>query len=143
MRKLFAIAAIAGSTALTGLALGPATAQASTSAATGSATATVSSTADFGNWGKYFSSDRKAYTFGKTWKSHGKVYTKWYGVEKRGGKKGWIWFEFYQNGGWHKFNRSWDGKTVGSWNGKGIKKVYTFTCWGGKFDHCGSKHRIY
>ncbi|SDH06363.1 hypothetical protein [Nonomuraea jiangxiensis] len=142
MRKTLAIAAMAGSVAFAGLALSPASAQAATQSATQSATASAS-TAGSGNWGKFFSSDRKAYTFGKTWKSGGKVFTKWNGVDKRGGKKGWVWFEYYQNGSWHKFNRSWDGKTVGSWSGRGIKKVYTFTCWAGKFDNCGRKYRIY
>ncbi|SEF79516.1 hypothetical protein SAMN05444920_101683 [Nonomuraea solani] len=131
MRKTLAIAALVGSTAITGLALSPAAAQASTQSTT-----TV-------QWGKFFSSDNKAYTYGKTWKSHGKVFTKWYGVDKVGGKKGWVWFEYYKNGGWHKFNKSWDGKVVGAWSGRGIKKVYTYTCWAGKFDNCGRKYRIY
>ncbi|GGS81388.1 hypothetical protein ACFFV7_11200 [Nonomuraea spiralis] len=130
MRKTLAIAALAGSlaasTAVTALAAAPA-AQASTVV----------------SWGRFFSSDHKAYTFGKTWKSGGKVFTTWHGVDKPGGKKAWVWFEFYQNGGWHKFNRSWDGKVTGSWNGRGVSKVYTFTCWAGKFDNCGDKHRIY
>ncbi|PRX53601.1 hypothetical protein B0I32_127190, partial [Nonomuraea fuscirosea] len=90
MRKTFAIAALAGSMALTGLALSPAAAQASTTTTTHTGT----------NWGKFFSSDHKAYTFGKTWESHGKVFTKWYGVDKVGGKKGWVWFEVYQGGHW-------------------------------------------
>ncbi|MET7337317.1 hypothetical protein [Nonomuraea sp. NPDC005650] len=137
MRKTLAIAALAGSMAVTGLALSPAAAQAATT--TTAATTTWTGT----SWGKFFSSDRKAYTFGKTWKSGGVVHTKWYGVDKVGGKKGWVWFEFYQNGRWHKFNRSFDGKVVGSWSGKGIKKVYTFTCWAGKSDNCGRKYRIY
>ncbi|MET8866861.1 hypothetical protein ABZW11_28295 [Nonomuraea sp. NPDC004580] len=136
MRKTFAIAALAGSMAVTGLAMS-APAQAATQAATQTAHSAGTS------WGKFFSSDHKAYTFGKTWKSHGKVYTKWYGVDKRGGKKGWVWFEVYQNGHWTKFNKAWDGKVVGTWSGRGIKKVYTFTCWAGKFDNCGKKYRIY
>ncbi|MEV4564407.1 hypothetical protein AB0K12_11625 [Nonomuraea sp. NPDC049419] len=132
MRKTFAIAALAGSMAVTGLAM---------SAPAQAATQTAHSTGT--SWGKFFSSDHKAYTFGKTWKSHGKVYTKWYGVDRRGGKKGWVWFEVYQNGHWTKFNKAWDGKVVGTWSGRGIKKVYTFTCWAGKFDNCGKKYRIY
>ncbi|MFI7697931.1 hypothetical protein [Nonomuraea sp. NPDC049480] len=135
MRKTLAIAAFVGSMAVTGLAVAPA-AQAATQA--GTTTTTTGS-----SWGKFFSSDHNAYTFGKTWSKGGKVYTKWYGVDKKGGKKGWVWFEYYQNGGWHKFNRSWDGKVAGAWKGHGIKKVYTFTCWGGKFDNCGKKYRIY
>ncbi|NJP98985.1 hypothetical protein HCN51_57885, partial [Nonomuraea sp. FMUSA5-5] len=103
----------------------------------------AASTVTVVKWGKFFSSDRKAYTYGKTWASHGKVFTKWYGVDRPGGKKGWVWFEYYQNGSWHKFNKSWDGEVVGAWSGKGIKKVYTFTCWAGKFDNCGKKYRIY
>ncbi|MEV4110479.1 hypothetical protein [Nonomuraea sp. NPDC049695] len=130
MRKALATIALAGSMAITGVAMTPA-AQAATQSHS-----TV-------NWGKFFSSDHKAYTFGKTWKSGGKVFTKWYGVDKVGGKKGWVWFEYYQNGGWHKFNRSFDGKVVGAWQGRGIKKIYTFTCWAGKFDNCGRKYRIY
>ncbi|MGN9841150.1 hypothetical protein ACTMTI_23790 [Nonomuraea sp. H19] len=135
MRKTFAIAALAGSMAVTGFAIAPA-AQAATQT-------TAATQTSGGSWGKFFSSDGKAYTFGKTWKADGKVHTKWYGVDKVGGKKGWVWFEYYQNGGWHKFNKSWDGKVVGSWSGRGIKKVYTFTCWAGKFDNCGKKYRIY
>ncbi|UBU12658.1 hypothetical protein [Nonomuraea gerenzanensis] len=138
MRKTLTIAALAGSMAVTGLALGPAAAQAATQTTT-----TTASTVTVVKWGKFFSSDRKAYTYGKTWASGGKVFTKWYGVDKVGGKKGWVWFEYYQNGSWHKFNKSWDGKVVGAWSGKGIKKVYTFTCWAGKFDNCGKKYRIY
>ncbi|MEO3806087.1 hypothetical protein [Nonomuraea sp. B1E8] len=129
MRKTFAIAALAGSMAVTGLALTPAAAQATTHTAT--------------NWGKVFSSDGKAYTFGKTWKSGGKVFTKWYGVDKAGGKKGWVWFEVYQGGHWKRFTKAWDGKVAGAWQGHGITKAYTFTCWAGKFDNCGKKYRIY
>ena len=136
MRKTLAIAALAGSMAVTGLAVAPA-AQAATQTSTTASTATVV------KWGKFFSSDRKAYTYGKTWKSHGKVFTKWYGVDKFGGKKGWVWFEVYQDGHWRKFNHAWDGKKVGAWSGKGIGKVYTYTCWAGKFDNCGKKYRIY
>ncbi|WP_236667335.1 MULTISPECIES: hypothetical protein [unclassified Nonomuraea] len=143
MRKTLAIATLAGSMAVTGIALTPA-AQAATQAATQS-TATTAADAfhSGGSWGKFFSSDRKAYTFGKTWKQHGKVHTKWYGVDKRGGKKAWVWFEVYQNGHWKRFNKAWDGKVVGSWSGRGVKKAYTFTCWAGKFDNCGRKYRIY
>ncbi|TMR94726.1 hypothetical protein [Nonomuraea basaltis] len=138
MRKTLALATLAGSMAVTGLALTPAA-----QAATQTATAATQSTTTTVKWGKFFSSDGKAYTYGKTWKQGGKVYTKWYGVDKVGGKKAWVWFEFYQNGSWHKFNKSWDGKVVGAWSGRGIKKVYTFTCWEGKFDNCGRKYRIY
>jgi hypothetical protein len=139
MRKTFAIAALAGSMAVTGLAVAPA-AQAATQTST---TASTASTATIVKWGKFFSSDRKAYTYGKTWKSNGKVFTKWYGVDKFGGKKGWVWFQVYKNGSWHKFNHAWDGKKVGAWSGHGIGKVYTYTCWAGKFDNCGKKYRIY
>ncbi|MBF8189389.1 hypothetical protein ITP53_27370 [Nonomuraea sp. K274] len=138
MRKTLATVALAGSMAVTGLALSPA-AQATTES-----TATTATAAHYGgNWGKFFSSDHKAYTYGKTWKSGGKVFTKWYGVDNRGGKKGWVWFEYYQNGGWHKFNQAWDGKVTTGWSGRGIDKVYAFTCWAGKFDNCGHKYRIY
>ncbi|MEQ4719595.1 hypothetical protein [Nonomuraea sp. B19D2] len=129
MRKTLAIIALAGSMAVTGIAMTPA-AQAATQSTT-----TV-------KWGKFFSSDDKAYTFGKTWQAGGKVFTRWYGVDKVGGKKGWVWFEYYQNGDWHKFSRSFDGKAVEGWHGRGITKVYTFTCWAGKFDNCGRKYRI-
>ncbi|RVX38506.1 hypothetical protein EDD27_0818 [Nonomuraea polychroma] len=136
MRKILAMATLAGSMAVTGLALAPAAqAQAATQTTTAATTAV--------KWGKFFSSDHKAYTFGHTFKQGDYLYTKWYGVDKTGGKKGWVWFEYYQNGGWHKFNRAWDGKVVSSWKGKGIKKIYTFTCWAGKFDNCGKKYRIY
>ncbi|GAA2644235.1 MULTISPECIES: hypothetical protein [Nonomuraea] len=132
MRKFLVAAALAGSVA-TGLAVAPA-AQA----------ATVEASASTGGWGKYFSSDGKAYTFGKTFKSHGKVYTQWHGVDKFGGKRGYVWFEYYKGGHWNKFSQGWDGKHSGSWNGKGIKKIYTYTCWGSsKFDNCGKKFRIY
>ncbi|WP_336214099.1 hypothetical protein [Nonomuraea sp. LPB2021202275-12-8] len=141
MRKPLAAAALAGSMAVTALALTPAVAQAATQTAT--QTVTVTTTTVGTSWGKFFSSDHKAYTFGRTWKSGGAVFTKWYGVDKVGGKKGWVWFEYYQNGGWHKFNHSWDGKKSGAWKGHGIKKIYTFTCWAGKFDNCGKKYRIY
>ncbi|MFG1696196.1 hypothetical protein [Nonomuraea sp. NPDC049309] len=138
MRKALAITALAGSMTVTGLAMTPA-AQAATQTAAAASAASSAGT----SWGKFFSSDHKAYTFGKTWKSHGKVFTKWYGVDGRGGKKGWVWFEVYQNGRWVRFDKAWDGKVVGTWSGRGISKVYTFTCWAGKFDNCGRKHRIY
>jgi hypothetical protein len=129
MRKTFAIAALAGSMAVTALAVAPAAAQASSYSTT--------------SWGKFFSGDGRAYTFGKTWESGGKVFTKWYGVDRRGGEKGWVWFEVYRNGHWKRFNQAWDGRVAGAWQGHGIRKVYTFTCWAGKFDNCGKKYRIY
>ncbi|MCK2220149.1 hypothetical protein MF672_041085 [Actinomadura sp. ATCC 31491] len=138
MRKTLAMATIAGSLALTGLAVAPA-AQATTAGAQQAATAGTG----VHTWGRFFSSDHKAYTFGRTWKQGGKVYTKWYGVDKPGGKKGWVWFEYYSKGSWHRFNHAFDGKVVGTWSGHGIKKIYTFTCWAGKFDNCGKKYRIY
>jgi hypothetical protein len=138
MRKMLTTAALVGSMAVTGLALAPAAAQAATTTATTASTATTTV-----SWGKFFSSDHKAYTFGKTWGGHGKVFTKWYGVDKFGGKKAWVWFEYYKNGSWHRFNKAWDGKVTGAWSGHGIKKIYTFTCWEGKFDNCGKKYRIY
>lgn len=138
MRRTLTTMALVGSMAITGIALTPA-AQAATQSATTVATTTQSA----GHWGKFFSSDRKAYTFGKTYKHGGSVFTKWHGVDKVGGKRGWVWFQYYKNGGWHKFNRSWDGKKTGAWGGRGIKKIYTYTCWAGKFDNCGRKYRIY
>ena len=139
MRKTLAATLLAGSMAVSALAFAPG-AQAATQA--GTAVSAVS-TGSVHNWGKFFSSDRKAYTFGQTGKRNGIVVTKWHGVDKVGGKRAWVWFEFYKNGGWHKFNRSWDGKVVGSWSGRGIKKIYTFTCWAGKLDNCGHKYRIF
>ncbi|MFG1683954.1 hypothetical protein ACGFNP_27545 [Nonomuraea sp. NPDC049269] len=139
MRKTLAATLLAGSMAVSAIALAPG-AQAATQAGTAVAAA---STGSVHNWGKFFSSDRKAYTFGQTGKRNGIVVTEWHGVDKVGGKRAWVWFEYYKNGGWHKFNRSWDGKVVGTWSGRGIKKVYTFTCWAGKLDNCGRKYRIY
>src|ERR1700754_273406 len=100
MRKVFAAAALAGSIAVTGLAVAPA-AQAATAPAAAAATATSA-----GNWGKYYSSNHKAYTYGKTWKQNGKVYTKWYGKEFSP-KHGYVWFRYYAGGSWHKFSREW------------------------------------
>jgi hypothetical protein len=141
MRKTLAATLLAGSMAVSAIALAPgAQAAAQTGTTVTAASQTVGSIHD---WGKFFSSDRKAYTFGETGKRNGIVVTKWHGVDKVGGKRAWVWFEFYKDGAWHKFNRSWDGKVVGSWSGRGIKKVYTFTCWAGKLDNCGRKYRIY
>lgn len=141
MRKTLAAAALAASMAGTVIALAPAAQAAAQPQAT--VTAASQSTGSTKHWGKFFSADRKAYTFGKTYKKHGVVYTTWHGVDKVGGKRSWVWFEVYQGGAWKKFNRSWDGKVTGSWKGAGIKKVYTYTCWAGKFDNCGKKYRIY
>ncbi|NUW33192.1 hypothetical protein HTZ77_17390 [Nonomuraea sp. SMC257] len=132
MRTTLAAAALAATAAITGLTLSPTTAHATTTSAT---TGVV--------WGKFFSSDHKAYTFGKTVKHGDKIRTTWHGVDKPGGKRAWVWFEIYQNGHWRSFNHSWDGKTTGVWSGRGITKVYTFTCWAGKNDNCGRKYRIY
>lgn len=131
MRKFLVAAAIAGSVA-TGLALSPA-AQATTD------------TSSSGSWGNYFSSNGKAYTYGKTYKSGGYVHTYWYGKEKFAGDKkyGYIWFEYYKNGSWHKFYRHWDGKGSDHWFQKDIKKIYTYTCWSSPSKYCGGKHRIY
>jgi hypothetical protein len=134
MRKILAAAALTGSIALTGMAVAPA-AQA--------ATATTSSASTAG-WGKYFSSNGKAYTHGNTFKSSGKVYTHWYGVDKKFGKKGYVWFWYYKNGSWSKKVYSFDGKTGrNTWSARGIKKMYTYTCWGGAHNNCGGKHWIY
>ncbi|MEV0195229.1 hypothetical protein [Nonomuraea sp. NPDC050691] len=135
MRTTLAAAALAGSAAITGLTLSPAAAQATPRTATQSAATGVS-------WGKFFSSDHKAHTFGRTVKHGGKVHTTWHGVDMAGGKRAWVWFEVYQNGHWRTFDHSWDGKTTGVWSGRGITKVYTFTCWAGKLDNCGRKYRI-
>ncbi|WP_219466441.1 hypothetical protein [Nonomuraea rhizosphaerae] len=134
MRKFLAAAALTGSVAA-GLALATAPAQ----AATQTATATASSS---GNWGKYYSSNHKAYSYGKTYKQGGKVYTHWYGYEKSP-KHGYVWFKYYSGGSWHQFYREWNNKHNETWGKSGIKKVYTWTCWGGKFKYCGSSHRIY
>ncbi|MEV0824644.1 hypothetical protein [Nonomuraea rubra] len=130
MRKVLAATALAGSMVFAGLAAAPA-AQAATQA-TGSP----------GSWGPYHSSGKKAYTYGKTYKSGKKVYTHWYGKEYTP-QYGYVWFKYYSGGKWYKFYKKWDGSHHGVWSGKGIKKVYTWTCWGGKYSYCGSQHRIY
>ncbi|WP_084961845.1 hypothetical protein [Thermoactinospora rubra] len=133
MRKIFAAAALTASIA-TGLAVAPAAAQATTA---GAQTST-------GFWGKYYSSNHDAYAYGKVFKSHGKVYTKWYGYSKDTHKPAYVWFKYYRDGGWHTKVYGWSGhKSGGTWGYKGIKKIYTWTCWGSKFDNCGGKHRIY
>ncbi|MFI6320803.1 hypothetical protein ACIBG8_24915 [Nonomuraea sp. NPDC050556] len=134
MRKLLAAAALTASVA-TGLAVS-APAQAATST-------TVSTSTFSSNWGKYYSDNNYAYNYGKVYKSHGKVYTKWYGVDRHSGGHGYVWFGYYKNGSWHKFSQSFEGHGSGLWSGSGIKKIYTYTCWGSKFDHCGDKHFIY
>ncbi|MEQ4714975.1 hypothetical protein [Nonomuraea sp. B19D2] len=133
MRKILAAAALAGSIAVTGLAVAPA-AQA--------ATATASTTTSISKWGKYYSSNHKAYTYGMTWKKNGKVHTHWYGKEFTP-KKGYVWFKYYSGGSWHKFVEDWDGSYHATWSKRGIKKLYTYTCWGSPSTYCGSVHRIY
>ncbi|MFI9559921.1 hypothetical protein [Nonomuraea endophytica] len=134
MRKFLVAAAIAGSVA-SGLALAP------------GAQASVDTSSSAGFWGPYFSSNGgKAYAKGRTFKDNGYVHTTWSGKEKFGGDKkyGYVWFEYYKGGSWHKFYRHWNGSGGDSWKAKGIKKMYTYTCWGKKPNHyCGSKHRIY
>ncbi|MEU8364853.1 hypothetical protein AB0C27_53455 [Nonomuraea sp. NPDC048882] len=142
MRKILAAAAIAGSVTIAGLAAAPAA-----QAATSTAASTVSSTATAiagsqGSWGKYYSSNHKAYTYGKTYKYGGKVYTHWYGKEYSP-KYGYVWFKYYAGGKWYKFSHRWNGSYDATWSGKGIKKIYTYTCWGGKSKYCGPSHRIY
>ncbi|MFC5832327.1 hypothetical protein [Nonomuraea insulae] len=138
MRKVLAATALAGSIALTGLAVSPA-AQAATAAA-GSTTQAATSQ---GSWGKYYSSNKKAYTYGKTYKQGYKVYTHWYGKEYSP-KKGYVWFRYeYKGGGTGKRFYSWNGQYDHTWSIKGISKLYTYTCWGGKYKYCGSVHRIY
>jgi len=140
MRKVLAAAAFAGSIALTGLAVAPA---AQAAPATASVTASVTHATSAGNWGKYYSSNKKAYTYGKTYKFGGKVYTKWYGKEFTA-KRGYVWFRYeYRNGSTGKHFYSWNGSAKHTWSKKNIKKLYTYTCWGGKFKYCGSVHRIY
>ncbi|MFB4282957.1 hypothetical protein ACBJ59_47190 [Nonomuraea sp. MTCD27] len=136
MRKVLAAAAFAGSIAVTGLAVAPA-AQATTATTTA-----TQATGSMGSWGKYYSSNNKAYTYGKTYKSGKKVYTRWYGKEYSP-KYGYVWFKYYSGGKWHKFYRKWNGSYDKTWSGKGISKIYTYTCWGGKDKYCGSAHRIY
>ncbi|UBU14353.1 hypothetical protein [Nonomuraea gerenzanensis] len=138
MRKVLAATALAGSMAFAGLTLAPA-AQAATTAAPVSAT---QATGSLGSWGKFYSSNKKAYTYGKTYKSGQKVYTHWYGKEYTP-KYGYVWFKYYSGGKWYTFYKKWNGSHHGVWSGKGIKKVYTWTCWGGKHTYCGSRHRIY
>ncbi|MBF8192366.1 hypothetical protein ITP53_43140 [Nonomuraea sp. K274] len=134
MRKVLAATALTASIAFTGLAVAPA-AQAATA---GTATQATS----IGNWGKYYSSNHKAYTFGKTWRLNGKVYTKWYGKEFSP-KRGYVWFKYYSGGSWHKFSRDWNNSYSEIWSKSSITKLYTYTCWGGKFTFCGAAHRIY
>ncbi|TXK35822.1 hypothetical protein [Nonomuraea sp. C10] len=137
MRKVFAAAALAGSMALTGLALAPAAQAASAPATTQAASATA------GTWGKYYSSNRKAYTYGQTWKSGGKVHTKWYGKESTS-KHGYVWFRYeYKSGKIGKHFYRWNGSHKHIWSKRDIKKLYTYTCWGGPTKHCGAVHRIY
>ncbi|MFC4111465.1 hypothetical protein [Nonomuraea zeae] len=141
MRKVLAAAAFAGSIALTGLAVATA-AQAATTTQSAAQSAAQTATS-MGNWGKYYSSNHKAYTYGKTWKKNGKVYTHWYGKEFTP-KKGYVWFRYeYGNGSTGKRFYSWNGSYNSTWSLKGVKKLYTYTCWGGKFKYCGSVHRIY
>ncbi|MFI6505198.1 hypothetical protein [Nonomuraea typhae] len=133
MRKFLVAAALAGSVA-TGLAFAPA-AQAATETATSA-----------GSWGPYFSSNGKAYAKGTTFKRGGYVYTSWSGKEKYKGdnKYGYVWFDYYKGGKWHSLYRKWDGFGGNTWKDKGIKKIYTYTCWGGHAKaYCGGKHRIY
>ncbi|MFI6596550.1 hypothetical protein ACIBHX_09880 [Nonomuraea sp. NPDC050536] len=131
MRKVLAAAALAGSVALTGLAVAAPAAQASTASQT-----------SVHNWGKYYSSNHKAYDYGYTWESHGRVYTKWYGKEFTP-KYGYVWFKYYSGGSWHKFYRKWDGSYSETWSGSGIKKIFTYTCWGSPTSYCGASFRIY
>ncbi|MGI5268970.1 hypothetical protein ACQEUU_07465 [Nonomuraea sp. CA-218870] len=136
MRKIIAAAALAGSMTVTGLALAPA-AQASAAPAATQASATA------GTWGKYYSSNKKAYAYGKTWSFKGKVHTKWYGKEFTS-KHGYVWFRYeYKNGRTGKHFYRWNGSTGHTWSKSNIKKLYTYTCWGGATKYCGSVHRIY
>ncbi|GAA1678996.1 hypothetical protein GCM10009733_089800 [Nonomuraea maheshkhaliensis] len=141
MRKILAAAAIAGSVTIAGLAAAPA-AQAATGTAAGTVSSTATATGSQGSWGKYYSSNHKAYTYGKTYKYGGKVYTHWYGKEYSP-KYGYVWFKYYSGGKWYKFSHRWNGSYDATWSGKGIKKIYTYTCWGGKSTYCGPSHRIY
>jgi hypothetical protein len=137
MRKVLAATALAGSIALTGLAVAPA-AQAATTTRTAASAAT-----SMGNWGKYYSSNHKAYTYGKTWQKSGKVYTHWYGKESTK-KKGYVWFRYeFHNGGGGKHFYGWNGSYDHTWSKGGIEKLYTYTCWGGPTTYCGPVHRIY
>jgi hypothetical protein len=141
MRKILAAAALTGSLAA-GLALTAPAAQAATATATAAAPA-ATQTAPVAKWGKFYSKNKKAYTYGYTWKSKGKVYTKWYGKESTP-KAGWVWFRYeLHGGGGGKFALKWDGSHSATWSKKGIKKLYTYTCWGGKFTYCGKVYRIY
>ncbi|WP_327087690.1 hypothetical protein OIE66_36010 [Nonomuraea sp. NBC_01738] len=133
MRKFLVAAALTGAVA-TGLSAAPA------------AQAATDTTASSTNWGNYFSSNGKAYSYGRTYKSGGYVHTYWYGKEKFGGDKkyGYVWFEYYKDGSWHKFSRFFNGKGNDHWSKRDVKKIYTYTCWGSTpFKYCGGKHRIY
>ncbi|MEW9546748.1 hypothetical protein [Nonomuraea sp. NPDC050783] len=137
MRKLFAATALAGSLAVTGLAMAAPAAQAATAGAQTAAT----SASSVHSWGKYYSSNRKAYTYGKTWKKGNRVYTHWYG--KSHAKRGYVWFRYYSGGSWHSFYRGWNGSHHEQWSQPGIKKLYTYTCWSAPKKYCGPVHRIY
>ena len=133
MRKLLAAAALAGSIA-GGLALVPVAAQASTAS-------TASS--PIHRWGNYFSGDHKAYAFGQSWKSNGKVYTRWNGRDFFA-RRGYVWFRYFSNGGFHSFYRPFDGSHGETWSRRGVSQVYTYTCYGSSpTANCGSSHRIY
>ncbi|MDR8408792.1 hypothetical protein MTP10_08575 [Nonomuraea sp. 3-1Str] len=138
MQKLIAAATLAGSLA-TGLALAAPAAQ----AATTTATAGAARSAPVHKWGTFYSKSHRAHSYGYTWKSGGRVYTKWYGKESTP-KSGWIWFRYeVKGGGGGKFVRQWDGSRSETWSKKGLARVYTYTCWGGKFNDCGKVYRIY
>ncbi|MFD9942748.1 hypothetical protein ACFWYW_41585 [Nonomuraea sp. NPDC059023] len=133
MRKLLATTAIAGSIAA-GLAIAPAAnAQSATTAAQSQSGIVV--------WKKLFSSDGKAYTRGVVQKTGpGAWRISWKGFDKVGGKKGYAWFRYQKNGQWKSRVTAWDGVTgTRQFELRGIKKLFTYTCWAGKFDNCGKK----
>ncbi|MFI6395050.1 hypothetical protein ACIBHY_52755 [Nonomuraea sp. NPDC050547] len=133
MRKLLAATAIAGSIAA-GLAIAPA-------ANAQSATTAAQSQSGIVAWKKLFSSDGKAYTRGVVQKTGPGVWRiSWKGFDKAGGKKGYAWFRYQKNGQWKSRVTAWDGVTgIRQFELRGIKKLFTYTCWAGKADNCGKK----
>ncbi|MBB5081813.1 hypothetical protein [Nonomuraea endophytica] len=135
MRKLLAATAIAGSIAA-GLAMAPA----ANAQSTATATAAQSQSGIVG-WKNLFSSDGKAYTRGVVQKTGpGAWRVSWKGFDKVGGKKGYAWFRYQKNGHWKSRVTAWDGTTgTRHFELRGIKKLFTYTCWAGKTANCGQK----
>ncbi|MFI6299055.1 hypothetical protein ACIBEJ_46220 [Nonomuraea sp. NPDC050790] len=137
MRKLLALTAVAGSIAA-GVAMAPAANAQSTQAAQ---VAVAQGQSNVLAWKKLFSSDGKAYTRGVVQKTGpGAWRISWKGFDKVGGKKGYAWFRYQKNGQWKSRVTAWDGVTdIRRFELRGIKKLFTYTCWAGKTQNCGKK----